>query len=81
MSKTKEEIEGIATQLVDAMLAVHRELGPGLLESAYQTCLAYELRCRGIDVCCDVTLPVRYKGLEIELGYRIDLLRLHCRGK
>jgi PD-(D/E)XK nuclease superfamily len=74
MNKTKEEIEQIAEQVVDAMLKVHRALGPGLLESAYQTCLAYELRCRGIEVGCEVALPVRYEGIEIEVGYRIDTL-------
>ena len=58
MSKSKEEIELVATQLVDSMLAVHRELGPGLLESTYQACLAYELRERGIEVRCEVKLPV-----------------------
>jgi GxxExxY protein len=74
MSKSKEEVELVATQLVDSMLAVHRELGPGLLESTYQACLAYELRERGIEVRCEVELPVKYKGLEIEAGYRIDML-------
>jgi hypothetical protein len=56
------------------MLAVHRELGPGLLESTYQACLAHELAARGIEVYCEVELPVKYKGLEIEAGYRIDML-------
>jgi len=74
MSKSKEEIELIAKQLVDSMLAVHRELGPGLLESTYQACLAQELAARGIEVYCEVELPVKYKGLEIEAGYRIDML-------
>ena len=60
MNKTKEEIEGVAEQVVDAMLKVHRALGPGLLESTYQACLAYKLRCRGIEVGCEVALPVRY---------------------
>lgn len=78
MSKSKEEIELVATQLVDSMLAVHRELGPGLLESTYQACLAYELRDRGIEVRCEVELPVKYKGLEIEAGYRIDMLVADC---
>jgi GxxExxY protein len=78
MQKTKEEIEAVAKQLVDAMLAVHRELGPGLLESAYQACLAHELRSRKIDVRCEVELPVRYKGLEIAVGYRIDMLVADC---
>jgi GxxExxY protein len=78
MSKSKEEIELVATQLVDSMLAVHRELGPGLLESTYQACLAYELRDRGIEVRCEVELPVKYKGLDIEAGYRIDMLVADC---
>ena len=78
MSRTKEEIEQIAKQLVDAMLMVHRELGPGLLESTYQACLAHELRRREIEVRCEVALPVRYKELEIEVGYRIDLLLADC---
>jgi GxxExxY protein len=78
MSKSKEEIELVATQLVDSMLAVHRELGPGLLESTYQACLAYELRERGIEVRCEVELPVKYKGLDIEAGYRIDMLVSDC---
>lgn len=78
MNLTKEVIEAIAKELVDAMVTVHRELGPGLLESAYQACLAYELRNRGIEVQCEAKLPVRYKGLEIEAGYRIDLLVAGC---
>ena len=78
MNQSKEEIEALAKELVDAMLTVHRELGPGLLESTYQACLAYELRCRGIEAQCQVELPVRYKGLEIEAGYRIDLLVAGC---
>jgi len=77
MNKTKA-IEPIAKQVVDAMLAVHRELGPGLLESAYQACLAHELRRRGLEVCCELKLPVRYHGLEIDVGYRIDMLVADC---
>jgi GxxExxY protein len=78
MDPAKHEIEAIAKELVDAMLTVHRELGPGLLESTYQACLAYELRSRGIEAQCEVELPVRYKGLEIEAGYRLDLLVAGC---
>ena len=54
MKKRREEIEQIATLVVDAMLKVHRALGPGLLESTYQACLAHELNCRGIEVGCEV---------------------------
>ena len=78
MNQTKEEIERVSEQVVDAMLKVHRALGPGLLESTYQACLAYELRCRGIEVRCEVALPVRYGGIEIEAGYRIDMLVAEC---
>jgi GxxExxY protein len=78
VEKSKEEIERTATQVVDAMVAVHRELGPGLLESTYQSCLAHELRSRGIAIRCEVVLPVKFKGLEIETGYRIDMLVADC---
>ena len=60
------------------MLKVHRELGPGLLESTYQLCLAHELRGRGIKARREVVLPVKYAGLEIEAGYRIDLFVAEC---
>lgn len=72
------DIEQIATEIVDSAVKVHQELGPGLLESAYQTCLAYELTKRGIRVACEVTLPVHYDGKEIECGYRIDMLVEDC---
>jgi len=61
-------------QVVDAALAVHTALGPGLLESAYEACLAYELRERGLHVRKQLPLPVVYHGVRIEVGYRIDLL-------
>jgi GxxExxY protein len=78
VNNTRQEIEQIAEQVVDAMLKVHRALGPGLLESAYQACLTHELRCRGIEVGCEVALPIRYGGIEIEVGYRIDMLVADC---
>ncbi len=67
------DIEQIAKLIVDASIKVHRALGPGLLESAYQYCLAYELRKRGLKVDCEVSLPVRYDGQLIDAGYRIDM--------
>ena len=76
--KNKDEIEEIAAVLVDAMIRVHKELGPGLLESTYQACLAYELRKRGLKVACEVDLPVYYDGMRIEAGYRIDMLVEDC---
>jgi GxxExxY protein len=53
---------------------VHCALGPGLLESAYQACLAFELRKRGLEVSPEVPLPLVYEGHKLEIGYRIDLL-------
>jgi GxxExxY protein len=67
-------IEGVASRIVNACLAVHRVLGPGLLESTYQTCLAHELRGMGLRVDVEIMLPVRYRDLRVEAGYRIDML-------
>lgn len=55
-------------------MKVHSILGPGLLESAYQACLAHELRNRGFEVAVQVPLPVVYEGRKLEVGYRIDLV-------
>ena len=63
----------IARVAVDAMLLVHRELGPGLLESSYQHCLAYELAERGLAVETEVVLPLTFKGVKLDAGYRIDV--------
>jgi GxxExxY protein len=73
-----EEIEKLAKVLVDSILCVHRELGPGLLESAYQAGRAHELGTRNIPVHCEVELPVHYRGLDIPVGYRIDMLVADC---
>lgn len=64
----------VSGQVVDSALAVHSVLGPGLLESTYQACLAYELRKRGCTVREEVGLPVIYETQRLEIGYRIDLL-------
>lgn len=55
-------------------MKVHTTLGPGLLESAYEACLAHELRMRGLHVLTQVALPVVYEGVKLDVGYRIDLL-------
>ena len=52
------DIEEIAKEIVDSAIKVHQQLGPGLLESAYQTCMAYELTKRGLHVACEATLPI-----------------------
>ena len=66
--------ERIAGEIVDAAVKVHRALGPGLLESAYQACLAHELIARGLRVECEVGQPVHYDGIDIDTGYRLDML-------
>lgn len=69
-SKTDE----IATAVVDAAYAVHRALGPGLLEGVYEICLVHELVKRGLDVERQVTLPIVYDSIRLDAGLRIDLL-------
>jgi GxxExxY protein len=67
-------INHVSGQIVDAGIRVHAALGPGLLESAYRACLAYELRKRGLGVSEEVGLPLVYEGHRLEIGYRIDVL-------
>ncbi len=64
----------MATEIVDSAFKVHKELGPGLLESAYEACLLHELVKRGFAVCRQVQLPVHYDGIVVDAGYRLDLL-------
>ncbi len=67
------EINEITGHIVDAAIKVHRSLGPGLLESAYEACLAYELRQRGFDVSTQAPLPISYQSVRLDAGYRLDL--------
>jgi GxxExxY protein len=60
--------------VIGAAIEVHRQLGPGLLESAYEECLCYELRMREVQFRRQVDLPVLYKGLKLDCGYKIDLI-------
>ncbi|HTB81537.1 MAG TPA: GxxExxY protein [Opitutaceae bacterium] len=69
-----EEIERLAAQTVNAALTVHRTLGPGLLESAYQECLAIELSLAGLRLDREKILPLTYRGHSIENAYRLDLI-------
>lgn len=69
-----EQTEGIARSVVDGAMAVHRGLGPGLLESAYEICLGHELERRGHAVIRQMALPVVYEGIKLDGGYRIDLV-------
>ena len=66
--------EEVARTIVDAAMAVHRTLGPGLLESVYEVCLAHELEPRGRSVLTQVSLPVTYESIKLDTGYRIDLI-------
>ena len=67
-------VNQVSGSVVNAAMKVHSLLGPGLLESAYQACLAQDLRKRGLIAETQVGLPVVYEGEKLELGYRIDLL-------
>ena len=66
--------EEIAKAILDSAFQVHTALGPGLLESVYEACLLHELKIRGINVKSQVTLPVIYKGMKVDSGFRLDLL-------
>lgn len=68
------EINDITKAIIGASIEVHRTLGPGLLESTYEACLFYELEQMGLYVESQVELPVKYKNVRLEIGYRIDLL-------
>jgi GxxExxY protein len=67
-------VNQVSGAIVSSAMHVHSVLGPGLLESAYQGCLAHEIRKRGFDVASQVGLPVVFDEEKIELGYRIDLV-------
>jgi len=68
-----QNMNQITGEIVDAAMAVHSSLGPGLLESVYETCLNYELHKRGLHAQTQVQLPVCYDNLKLDAGYRIDL--------
>jgi GxxExxY protein len=68
------EQEELTEKVIGAAIEVHRELGPGLLESAYEAALAHELGMRGVCFARQKEMPVRYKGFLIEVGYRLDIL-------
>ena len=71
---TSEEIERVATAIVDSAFKVHTRMGPGLLESAYRTLMIYELRKRGFEVAFEVPVPLVYDEVKLDAGYRLDLL-------
>jgi GxxExxY protein len=72
------EVDTVATQVVDAAFAVHSNLGPGLLESVYETCLAYELKKRGLQTERQVTVPIYYDNIRLDAGLRLDFVVEDC---
>ncbi|MBT1071324.1 GxxExxY protein [Pelotalea chapellei] len=74
----KEEIDFLSNKIIGAAIEVHRLLGPGLLESAYEECMSRELELRGIKVKRQVMLPIEYKGIKIDSAYRLDLIIEDC---
>ena len=73
-AKIPEDLEAISYTVIGLAIEVHRQLGPGLLESAYQECLFYEIKKAGLKVEKEITLPIIYKEIKLDQGYRIDLL-------
>ena len=69
-----DKINKITEEIIGAAIEVHRTLGPGLLESAYEACLFHELTLRGFQVDRQKALPILYKGVKVDAGYRLDLL-------
>ncbi|MGE0405951.1 MAG: GxxExxY protein [Candidatus Korobacteraceae bacterium] len=75
-AETRSELlhKNLTDQIIGAAIEVHRCLGPGLLESAYESCFCHELRLRQLSFLRQVELPVEYKGVQLDCGYRIDVL-------
>ena len=78
MAEPPQRLNDITRRIVDGAFAVHSTLGPGLLESVYERCLAYELEKRGLSVAQQVIQPIRYKELFIEAGFRLDMVVDDC---
>lgn len=76
-SASREELDAISYKIIGLAIEVHKQLGPGLLESAYQECLYYEIVNSGLIVEKQKALPIIYKDIKLDHGYRIDLLIEH----
>ena len=74
MIKEEYKYSELTGKIIGAAIEVHRALGPGLLESAYEACLIYELRLRQLKVECQKPMPVFYKDVMLDCGYRVDLI-------
>jgi GxxExxY protein len=70
----KERLNAITATIIGAALDVHREIGPGMLESAYEACLVFELNQRGVAIERQKPLPLVYRGHTLDIGYRLDIL-------
>jgi GxxExxY protein len=73
-TRSKLLYESLTEQIIGAAIEVHRALGPGLLESAYEECLCHEFNLRGLKFQRQVALPVEYKDVKLDCGYRLDLV-------
>lgn len=73
-TSAQHKLSGLTSEIIRCALKVHTVLGPGLMESAYEACLKYELQKAGLGVESQVVLPIKYEEIVIEAGYRIDLL-------
>ncbi len=69
-----EELNALSERVIGLAIQVHRELGPGLLESTYRTCLCYELNQAGIESFEEVQVPIKYKNISIDCAYRADII-------
>ena len=73
-SSMRERLNSLTEKIIGAAIGVHRELGPGMLEKAYERCLAFELADRGLKFERQKRLPLTYRGVQLDVGYRVDLL-------
>jgi GxxExxY protein len=73
-TKSRDDLNEISGKIIDCAIRVHKELGPGMLEGAYEICLMHELTALGLNVVSQVQMPINYRGLKLDAGYRIDLL-------
>lgn len=74
MDKDAEKLNQMTEDIIGAAIEVHRTLGPGMLESAYEACVGFEIAQRGRKVTRQVPMPLIYKGVKLECGYRLDML-------
>lgn len=73
-TETQRVLDELTGRVIGFCIEIHRELGPGLLESAYEECLAYELKSAGLQFEQQLPLPVRYKGVSLDCAYRLDFV-------